>query len=177
MNYTENYQLPQWAKSDRILMDDFNLAMTIIEHGLSANAINVSAALSTANTAKTAANTAQSTANNAQSTANSAKTTADTALAEAQSTYISHYVGTGGESLHIPLTFPPKFLIINGANSTTELSEAENHMRYVYIGGKKKILYQVELQEDGFTVYMDPSRTRYPILNEKGRTYEFIAFR
>ena len=24
MNYTENYQLNQWAKSDRVLMEDFN---------------------------------------------------------------------------------------------------------------------------------------------------------
>ena len=27
MNYTENYQLPQWVESDRVLMDDFNDAM------------------------------------------------------------------------------------------------------------------------------------------------------
>ena len=27
MNYTQNYQLPQWESSDRILMDDFNDAM------------------------------------------------------------------------------------------------------------------------------------------------------
>ena len=25
-NYTTNYQLNQWAKSDRIMMDDFNVA-------------------------------------------------------------------------------------------------------------------------------------------------------
>ena len=24
MNYTENYQLPQWVESDRVLMEDFN---------------------------------------------------------------------------------------------------------------------------------------------------------
>jgi len=27
MNYTENYQLPQWEKTDRIMMEDFNEAM------------------------------------------------------------------------------------------------------------------------------------------------------
>ena len=27
LNYTENYQLPQWVESDRVLMDDFNDAM------------------------------------------------------------------------------------------------------------------------------------------------------
>ena len=35
MNYTQNYQLPQWESEDRILMEDFNDAMEKIEGGLS----------------------------------------------------------------------------------------------------------------------------------------------
>jgi len=34
MNYTENYQLPQWEKSDRIMMDDFNEGNRKIETAL-----------------------------------------------------------------------------------------------------------------------------------------------
>ena len=37
MIYTQNYQLPQWVKSDRIMMDDFNDANSKIDaalHGL-----------------------------------------------------------------------------------------------------------------------------------------------
>ena len=34
MNYTENYQLPQWEESDRVLMADFNAAMSNIENAL-----------------------------------------------------------------------------------------------------------------------------------------------
>ena len=37
MTYTTNYQLPQWVKSDRIMMDDFNDANSKIDaalHGL-----------------------------------------------------------------------------------------------------------------------------------------------
>ena len=34
MNYTQNYQLPQWEKDDRIMMDDFNDAMSKVENGL-----------------------------------------------------------------------------------------------------------------------------------------------
>ena len=30
------------------------------------------------------------------------------------------------------------------------------------MGGGEKILYQIELREDGFKVFMDPSRVRYP---------------
>ena len=31
MNYTENYQLPQWEKSDRIMMEDFNDAFQKVD--------------------------------------------------------------------------------------------------------------------------------------------------
>ena len=35
MNYTENYQLPQWEKTDRIMMEDFNDSNQKIEVALS----------------------------------------------------------------------------------------------------------------------------------------------
>ena len=31
MNYTQNYQLPQWVETDRILMEDFNDAFSAID--------------------------------------------------------------------------------------------------------------------------------------------------
>ena len=34
MNYTQNYQLPQWEKDDRIMMDDFNDAFGQLETAL-----------------------------------------------------------------------------------------------------------------------------------------------
>lgn len=34
MEYTKNYHLPQWVKEDRIMMDDFNAAMSSLENGL-----------------------------------------------------------------------------------------------------------------------------------------------
>ena len=34
MEYTKNYHLPQWVETDRIMMEDFNNAMTSIENGL-----------------------------------------------------------------------------------------------------------------------------------------------
>ena len=36
MEYTENYHLPQWEATDRVLREDFNEAMENIEEGLSA---------------------------------------------------------------------------------------------------------------------------------------------
>ena len=34
MNYTENYHLPQWEETDRIMRTDFNAAMASLEGGL-----------------------------------------------------------------------------------------------------------------------------------------------
>ena len=34
MNYTQNYQLPQWVETDRILMEDFNGAYSAIDTAL-----------------------------------------------------------------------------------------------------------------------------------------------
>ena len=36
MDYTQNYHLPQWEKTDRVLMDDFNSAMANLDEGISA---------------------------------------------------------------------------------------------------------------------------------------------
>lgn len=38
MNYTENYQLPQWVESDRVLMEDFNEANSTIDQALGEHA-------------------------------------------------------------------------------------------------------------------------------------------
>ncbi len=48
MQYTENYQLPQWAEDDRIMMGDFNKAMADIDRGLAGVARDGAAALAQA---------------------------------------------------------------------------------------------------------------------------------
>ena len=54
MTYTTNYQLPQWVKSDRIMMDDFNDANSKIDTALHGLRTDVDAH-ETANTAAHAA--------------------------------------------------------------------------------------------------------------------------
>ena len=44
MNHTTNYQLSQWAKSDRLMMDDFNADNAKIDAALKANADTAAAA-------------------------------------------------------------------------------------------------------------------------------------
>ena len=43
MNYTQNYQLPQWVETDRILMDDFNDMTSAIDAALKTNADGLAA--------------------------------------------------------------------------------------------------------------------------------------
>lgn len=38
MNYTENYHLPQWEESDRVMMKDFNQMCASIDEGIGAAA-------------------------------------------------------------------------------------------------------------------------------------------
>ena len=49
MNHTQNYHLPQWEKSDRVMMDDFNQMCNRIESGI----------ISAENSAKRAQDTAE----------------------------------------------------------------------------------------------------------------------
>ena len=49
MNYTTNYHLPQWVESDRILMEDFNEAMSDIDGGITAAQAAADSAYSAAN--------------------------------------------------------------------------------------------------------------------------------
>ena len=46
MNYTEKYHLPQWEKTDRIMMDDFNRMCADVEEGLRETAAAAASALS-----------------------------------------------------------------------------------------------------------------------------------
>ena len=49
MNYTENYQLPQWVESDRVLMKDFNDANKKMDAALKAQLDALSSVSSTRN--------------------------------------------------------------------------------------------------------------------------------
>ena len=53
MNYTQNYHLPQWVESDRVLMEDFNdacvtLENTLTDHGQTLDTLQAADAANTA---------------------------------------------------------------------------------------------------------------------------------
>ena len=97
MTKTTNYQLNQWAKSDRVMMDDFNADNTKIDAALKANADAAAAA------------------------------SAAVALCGNCKIETSTYTGTGtcGSANPVTLTFPkkPTLVVVFGHNSLLLISD------------------------------------------------------
>lgn len=103
MNYTTNYHLPQWAETDRVLMQDFNEAMAGIESGITA----------TKESAETAIATAQTTADAARTEAASAQATADAAYCPENKPYvIGRYGGTSSGPISVRFGFKPSAILV-----------------------------------------------------------------
>ena len=177
MNYTENYHLPQWEETDRILRTDFNQMCEDMEAGLNKTAAD--AAADTAQVRNSAAQ-AQSTANTAVSKADAAQATADAAYCPSfQSYVVGSYAGPGYDnSLTIELGFRPKFVIITGQ----EVSE-QNAVTNAAIAADGLLPSAVIFLDNGFRV----QGARYTVgtgqpersirIYELNKTFHYIAFR
>ena len=108
MHYTKTYRLPQWEKSDRIMMEDFNAAMAGIESGIEKTDRDAAgyAAQVQANAAALAGK-AQAAADAAMDAAQAAQQTADNAYCPGNVPYtVGSYAGNGTEVL-IDLGYQP----------------------------------------------------------------------
>ena len=162
MEYTTNYHLPQWVESDRIMMGDFNEAMSNLEGGIT--------------TAQEAADAAQSAADNAQSSADKAQDTADAAQAAAEELpYVTGtYTGTGAAKT-ITLGFRPSFLIISGTTTQSSSSMASLGSRIFFSAGN--VLTEcVTFTDTGFTINRT-SNTVFPQFFTNEVVYDYIAFK
>ena len=171
MNYTTNYHLPQWVETDRIMMEDFNDAMSGIDGGINEAKEAAEAAQDTADAAQTAAATAQTTAAAAQTTANAA-------YSPSNKPYVTgSYVGTGS-SVTITLGFKPSFLIISGMISSTLYADVEDWANFFALCNGTVLSKRVTFTATGFTAKAQgPGADYYPDLTDEGRTYCYIAFR
>lgn len=158
MNYTTNYHLPQWAETDRIMMEDFNDAMSDIDQGIK--------------TAQDTADTAESKADAAQTTATAAQTTATAAYCPSNKPYVvGSYEGTGSTQ-NVTLGFKPTMVIVYEIG--TGSSEDDQGSTSLFIGGG--ISSKLLINDDGFMLWRD-STGDYPRVNRDYRTYNYIAFR
>ena len=165
MEYTTNYHLPQWVESDRIMMGDFNEAMSNLEGGIT--------------TAQEAADAAQSAAANAQASADAAQNAADTIAENAYSPtnkpyVVGSYIGTG-QQMTITLGFRPSFLIINGGVITSSLNSDELATWQIATNGNT-LPECVTFTDTGFTL-LKLADKQYPRLIIAERNYDYIAFK
>ena len=157
MNYTENYHLPQWEETDRIMRTDFNQMCADMEEGMNENATAARRALEAANAAHNLASTAQN--------------TADTAL-DTKPYITGSYTGKMPEQ-KITLGFRPSALIIGRMyDPSLEASDsiAECALFLDGVSGST-----VRFDYDGFSV--QAYSTAYPAVNWAGKTFRYIAFR
>ncbi len=192
MHYTKNYHLPQWEKSDRIMMDDFNAMCGNLEAGLEKTARDASDAAAqaearasaAAGSAKNAADAAMAAANKAQQSADAAQATADNAYCPGNLPYsVGTYDGNGSSAgTTVTLGYKPQFLIItaqsmryNSANCATDAIIVGR------VGRSSNLPEFVTLLEDGFTVKNqttdDINYEIYPKMNVRDTRYYYIAFR
>ena len=160
MNYTTNYHLPQWVETDRIMMEDFNDAMSDIDQGIK--------------TAQDTADTAESKADAAQSSANAV---ADAYTPGNQPYVVGSYTGTGAD-MTITLGFRPKFLILSGMESSSATNSTLAWDRYFGLCDGSIMPLRVTFTDTGFTVFArGNSYQNYPDFTDSGRTYCYLAFR
>ena len=156
MNYTTNYHLPQWAETDRIMMEDFNQMCSDIDQGIK---------------------TAQVTANTAQGTANTAQGVASAAYCPTNKPYVvGTYTGSIYGSTTVNLGFRPSFLIISSMEATG-LTGWTPLLGYTVITAGGNVTDCVTLTDTGFTTTSLEDVNDYPKLNDSRRTYAYIAFR
>jgi ElaB/YqjD/DUF883 family membrane-anchored ribosome-binding protein len=172
MNYTKNYHLPQWDENDRVMRADFNQMCADMENGLLKTARDAAE-----DTAQASANAdkAQATANKAVADAAAAQATANAAYCPSNKPYvIGTYTGTDAEQT-VTVGFQPGFLIVVSPSS-------RNAHMYTMASGKGLKSARLELTSTGFKLFKDGvdsmTNTVYPpIINAKGGTYVYIAFR
>ena len=155
MNYTTNYHLPQWAETDRIMMEDFNEAMTALDQGIK--------------TAQDTADTAESKADAAQTTANSV---ADAYTPDNKPYVIGTYKGNSAVT-KITLGFQPSALIIARNYSSSDAEDSYGTCTIIANGGTSGV---VLFNNDGFTLFPNNPNI-YPSVNRNNHYYYYIALR
>ena len=160
MNYTTNYRLPQWERTDPILMQDFNQLCAAIETGLN-GVKDAASALSAQLEQKIAA----------------AQAKADAAYSPDQMPYkVGKYAGYSDANypIIVGLGFRPSFVIISGLfvpASSSNLYASD----VIAISGGTVGTDLITFTSIGFDVHYFPDRP--PYICRLNHTYDYIAFR
>ena len=173
MNKTANYQLNQWVKSDRVLMDDFN-----------ADNAKIDAAIKAVN-AKADGKAAQSALD-----ALAATVSGHTATLEQKGNCriaVGTYTGNGrfgqGTSRAVTVPFQPKLVVVQNVAAAqmdvTKGSDNDHFMLVLVRPLETFYLYQgmaqVDVSWDSFNVEWTSDYSARAQLNESGTQYTYVA--
>ena len=149
MNKTANFQLTQWEKTDRILMEEFNSDNEKIDAALKGNADGVAAL-----------QTALAGAGNCE-------------------IGMISYTGTGksGDSNPTTVTFPkmPAGFFLCGAETYLVVRGGDDHALMIYYTGSTTYVSQMQVSWKGNQFQISSSKPTYQ-LNEEGVPYWGLAF-
>ena len=149
MNKTANFQLTQWEKTDRIMMEDFNRDNAAIDAALKSNADGVAAL-----------QTALAGAGNCE-------------------IGMISYTGTGknGDSNPTTVTFPkmPAGFFLCGAKNYLVVRGGDDHACLIYYTGSYTYMSQVPVSWKGNQFRFSNTKPSYQ-LNEEGVPYWGLAF-
>ena len=149
MNKTANFQLTQWEKTDRIMMEDFNRDNAAIDTALKGNADGVAAL-----------QTALAGAGNCE-------------------IGMISYTGTGksGDSNPTTVTFPkmPAGFFLCGAETYLVIRGGDDHACMIYYTGSTTYVSQMQVSWKGNQFQISSSKPTYQ-LNEEGVPYWGLAF-
>ena len=149
MNKTANFQLTQWEKTDRILMEEFNSDNEKIDTALKSNADGVAAL-----------QTALAGAGNCE-------------------IGMISYTGTGksGDSNPTTVTFPkmPAGFFLCGARNYLVVRGGDDHACMIYYTGSTTYVSQMQVSWKGNQFRFSSSKPSYQ-LNEEGVPYWGVAF-
>ena len=149
MNKTANFQLTQWEKTDRILMEEFNSDNEKIDTALKSSADGVAAL-----------QTALAGAGNCE-------------------IGMISYTGTGksGDSDPTTVTFPkmPAGFFLCGAETYLVVRGGDDHALMIYYTGSTTYVSQMQVSWKGNQFQISSSKPTYQ-LNEEGVPYWGLAF-
>ena len=161
MDKTSNYNLNQWSKDDRVLMEDFNADNAKLDAAIKAQA-NALASL------QAAVSALQTAVSKKQDAASAVKLTFGT------------YIGNGEESQTIYLPFTPKaVLVFDQAGQVSESYTSQYYGGLAFPGHPASAPSQTVLSvtTNGFTVfYKNDSNSKRSFTNAHGRNFYYIAF-
>lgn len=169
MNQTQQYKLPQWEKTDRIVMEDFNDQARRLETALTTHDAAL-AGLTSGKADKTTTNGLQTQIN--QKAAASALSSAVSNLqAQLDGKIIAGaYAGDDTDSRTISLGFTPRaVLVVNHEGKT-----ATNQGTYGGLAVTGSNCSGISIVTGGFRVYYSSSS---PFLNSSYARYHYIAVR